>query len=95
MESLIFLYRCAAAPRHASHVSFHDVRIKTFSAHVTTKIAPVVRETWLFTHGRATPSFTVIPMFTSDVAMPCPCGVWQGGRMPLPPRPAAPSDSIL
>ena len=68
MESLIFFYRCAVAPRHASPVSFHDVRVKTFSAHVTTKIAPVVRETWLFAHGRATPSFTTPP---PGVAVPC------------------------
>ena len=59
---------------NSSHVSFRGVRTKTFSAHNTTKIAPVVRETWLFTHGRASLNFTIIPMFTSDVAMPCPCG---------------------
>lgn len=95
MESLIFLYRCAAAPRHASPVSFHDVRVKTFSTHVTTKIAPAVRETGLFTHARASLNFTIIPMCTPGVAMPCPCGAWQGGGMPLHPRSAAPSDSIL
>lgn len=85
MESLIFLYRSAAAPRHASHVLFHDVRVKTFSAHVTTKIAPVVRETWLFTHGRATPSFTTPPPVSQ-------CHVYSGRRTP---RSAAPSGSIL
>ena len=62
---------------NSSHVSFHGVRTKTFSTHVTTQIGPDVRETGLFTHGRASLNFTVIPMFTSDVAMPCPCGVWQ------------------
>lgn len=67
MESLIFLCRCAVAPRHASHVSFHAVRVKTFSTHVTTKIAPVVRETWLFTHDRDNPNFTTPPR----VAVPC------------------------
>ena len=35
----------------SSHVSFHGVRTKTFSTHVTTKIAPDVRETGLFTHA--------------------------------------------
>lgn len=85
MESLIFLYRSAAAPRYASHVSFHDVRVKTFSAHVTTKIAPAVRETWLFTHGRATPSFTTPPPVLQF-------HVYSGRR---PPRSAALSDSIL
>ena len=28
-------------------------------------------------------NFTIIPMCTSDVAMPCPCGAWQGCAMPL------------
>ena len=31
---------------------FHDVRDKTFSAHNTAEIVPLVRETGLFTHGR-------------------------------------------
>ena len=48
----------------SSHVSFHGVRTKTFSTHVTTKIAPAVRETGLFTHGRASLNFTIIPMCT-------------------------------
>ena len=55
----------------SSHVSFHGVRTKTFSTHVTTKIAPDVRETGLFTHGRASLNFTIIPMCTSDVVVPC------------------------
>ena len=42
-----------------------------------------MRETWLFTHGRASLSFTIIPMFTPDVAMPCPFCAWQGCAMPL------------
>lgn len=67
MESLIFLYRCAVAPSHASHVSFPDERNKTFSTHVTTKIAPDVRETGLFTHVRASLNFTS----TTGVAVPC------------------------
>ena len=62
---------------NSSHVSFHGVRVKTFSTHVTTEIVPDVRETGLFTHDRASLNFTIIPMFTSDVAMPCPCGAWQ------------------
>ena len=62
---------------NSSRVSFPGVRTKTFSTHVTTKIAPAVRETWLFTHGRASLNFTIIPICTPDVAMPCPCGVWQ------------------
>ena len=66
---------------NSSHVSFPGVRSKTFSTHVTTKIAPAVRETGLFTHGRASPNFTIIPMCTPDVAMPCPCGAWQGCAM--------------
>ena len=65
------------------HVSFPDVRTKTFSTHVITKIAPAVRETGLFTHGRASLNFTIISMCTHvsqchfysmhgrDV--PCPC----------------------
>ena len=62
---------------------FHDVRTKTFSTHVTTEIVPDVRETGLFTHGRATLSFTIIPMCTpvsqchvhavSGSDVPCPC----------------------
>ena len=65
------------------HVSFPDVRTKTFSTHVITKIAPAVRETWLFTHGRASLNFTIIPMCTtvsqshvhavSGSDVPCPC----------------------
>ena len=47
------------------HVSFPDVRTKTFSTHVITKIAPAVRETGLFTHGRASLNFTIIPMCTT------------------------------
>ena len=42
-----------------------------------------MREKASFTHGRASLNFTFIPMFTSDVAMPCPCGAWQGCAMPL------------
>ena len=58
------------------------MRAKTFSTHVTTKIAPAVRETGLFTHGRASPNFTIIPLMSqchvhavpgSDV--PCPCAI--------------------
>ena len=79
MESLIFLCRCAVAPRHASHVSFHDVRVKTFSTHVTTKIAPVVRETWLFTHDRDNPNFTTPPRCRSAMSI--------RGEEPLAPLP--------
>lgn len=95
MESLIFLYRCAAAPRHASRVSFHDVRVKTFSAHVTTKIAPVVRETWLFTHGKATLNSKIISMCTHGVAVPCHAmpGREVACHCPLAPLPHP--DSIL
>ncbi len=60
----------------SSHVSFHGVRVKTFSIHVTMQIVPDVRETGLFTHGRASPNFTIIPMCTSDVAVPCLCYAW-------------------
>ena len=42
-----------------------------------------MRETGLYTHGRASLNFTIIPMCTPDVAMPCPCGAWQGCAMPL------------
>ena len=45
---------------NSSHVSFHGVRAKTFSTHVTTKIAPDVRETGLFTHGKVALSFVVV-----------------------------------
>ena len=45
---------------NSSRVSFHGVRTKTFSTHVTTYIVPAVRETGLFTHGRATLSFVVV-----------------------------------
>ena len=48
----------------SNHVSFHVVRVKTFSAHVTTYIVPAVRETGLFTHGRASLSFKIISMCT-------------------------------
>ena len=65
------------------HVSFHGVRVKTFSTHVITKIAPAVRETGLFTHGRASPNFTNIPMCTPGVAVPCLCYAWLGCAMPL------------
>ena len=68
---------------NSSHVSFHGVRAKTFSTHVITKIAPAVRETGLFTHGRASLNFTIIPMCTtvsqshvhavSGSDVPCPC----------------------
>ena len=68
--------------RYVSHVSFPGVRTKTFSTHITTQIAPDVRETGLFTHGRASLNFTIIPMRTPDVAMPCPCCAWQGCAMP-------------
>lgn len=71
MESLIFLYRCAADQRHASRDSF-----------------PGVRETGLFTHGRATLSLKSTP----GVAKPCLFGEKD---MTLCPRSAAPSDSIL
>ena len=60
---------------------FHDVRNKTFSAHNTAEIGLDVRETGLFTHDRASLNFTIIPMCTPDVAMPCPCGAWQGCAM--------------
>ncbi len=42
-----------------------------------------VRETGLFTHGRASLNFTIIPMFASDVAVPCLCDAGQGREMPL------------
>ncbi len=42
-----------------------------------------MRETGLFTHDKASLNFTVISMCTPDVAMPCPCGAWQGCAMPL------------
>ena len=71
------LCRLHTGPPNSSHDSFHGVRTKTFSTHVTTQIVPAVRKTGLFTHGRVSPNFTIIPMCTSDVAMPCPCGAWQ------------------
>ena len=73
---------------NSSRVSFPGVRTKTFSTHVTTKIAPAVRETWLFTHGRASLNFTIIPMCTSDVAVPCHA---MPGRDVLCPSSFAPS----
>ena len=73
---------------NSSHVSFHGVRTKTFSTHVITKIAPAVRETGLFTHGRASPNFTIIPMCSSGVAVPCHA---MPGRDVLCPRTFAPS----
>ena len=48
----------------SNQVSFHGVRAKTFSTHVTTEIVPDVREMELFTHGRASLNFTIIPMCT-------------------------------
>ena len=46
---------------------FHDVRDKTFSAHNTAEIVPLVRETGLFTHGRATLNSMSTPTtFPSD-----------------------------
>ena len=67
---------------NSSHVYFHDVRDKTFSAHNTTENVPAVRETGLFTHGKATLISKIISMCTPDVAMPCPCCAWQGCAMP-------------
>ena len=63
--------------------------LKRFPLTSPPKIAPDVRETGLFTHGRASLNFTIIHMFTSDVAMPCLCGAWQGCAMPPHLRPAA------
>ncbi len=37
----------------------------------------------LFTHARASPNFTIIPMCTPDVAVPCLCDAGQGREMPL------------
>ena len=68
---------------NSSHVSFHGVRVKTFSTHVTTYIVPDVRETWLFTHVRATVSSKIISMCTPCVAVPCLCDAGQGCAMPL------------
>ena len=65
----------------SSHVSFPDVRTKTFSTHVITKIAPTVRETGLFTHGRASLNFIIISMCTHCVAVPFLFDVWQGGAL--------------
>ena len=42
-----------------------------------------MRETGLFTHGRASLNFTIISMCTPDVAMPCLCYAWLGCAMPL------------
>ena len=36
----------------------------------------------LFTHGKATLRSKIIFLCTPDVAMPCPCGAWQGCAMP-------------
>ena len=49
---------------YVSHVNFHGVRTKTFSAHVTTQIGPDVRETWLFAHARASLISKIISMCT-------------------------------
>ena len=76
------LCRFHTGPLRSFHVSFHDVRTKTFSAHVTTQIGPAVRETGLFTHGRASLNFTIIPMCTSDVAVPC--HAMPGSDVPCP-----------
>ena len=69
---------------NSSHVSFRDVRTKTFSTHVTTQIGPDVRETWLFAHARASLISKIISMCTPvsqchvyvmpgrDVACPAP-----------------------
>ena len=37
----------------------------------------------LFTHGRASLNYTIIPMFTPGVAVPCLCDAGQGCAMPL------------
>ena len=58
---------------------FHTRPIK-FSIHV---FFHGVRETGLFTHGRASRNFTIIPMCTPGVAVPCPCGAGQGCAMLL------------
>ena len=42
-----------------------------------------MRETGLFTHGKATLSSKIFSMCTLDVAMPCLCCAWQGCAMPL------------
>ena len=42
-----------------------------------------MRETGLFTHGRASLNFTIIPMCTPGVAVPCLCDAGQGREMPL------------
>ena len=89
-----FLVSTLALPT-SFHGTFHDVRVKTFSTHVTTKIAPDVRETWLFPHGRASLNFIIIPMCTSDVAMPCLCDAGQGCAMPHTFSPLPPHHRLL
>ena len=42
-----------------------------------------MREKAIFTHGRASLNFAIIPMCTPDVAVPCPCGAWQCCAMTL------------
>ena len=42
-----------------------------------------MRETGLFTHGRASLNFTIIPMCTQGVAVPCLCDAGQGCAMLL------------
>ena len=51
--------------------------LKRFPHTSPRKLTSAVREKGLFTHGRASLNFTIIPMCTPDVAMPCPCGAWQ------------------
>ena len=80
--AILLLFPHRPSPILATFLSMACV-LKRFSLTSPRKIGPTVRETGLFTHGRASLNFTIIPMCTpvsqchvyavpgSDV--PCPC----------------------